>query len=114
MVNYALMTDILGVDVPSTFKEASKNEKWKVAIHEENHSIERNGISYLVKLPNRKKANKYKRRHKAKFRSDSSIKHHTTQQVAKGFKQIEGIDYGTTFALGTYMHTIKRRLAQSA
>lgn len=54
-INYALIVEVLSTQEPSTCEEACTNQKWKVAMEDEIHSIHQNikpSYDLMVQLSN--------------------------------------------------------------
>ena len=64
---------------------------------EEYQSIMKNDVWYIVLRPERKSVVTSKWIYKIKHTADGSIKKHKERFVARGFSQVEGIDYEETF-----------------
>jgi hypothetical protein len=71
---------------------------WRDAMMEEYQSIMKNDVWYIVPRPERKFVVTSKWIYKIKHTTDGSIEKHKTSFVARGFSQVEGIDYEETFA----------------
>ena len=65
---------------------------------EEYDSIMQNDVSEIVPRLEGKSVVTSKWLYKVKFAADGSIEKHKAQFVARGFSQVEGIDYDETFA----------------
>ncbi len=86
---------------PATFDEAMTCEdadKWRAAMSEEITALEKMGTWELVKQPQGRKLVTNKWIYKVKFKSDGSVLKFKARLVARGFSQVEGIDYQETFA----------------
>jgi hypothetical protein len=57
-----------------------------------------NDTWYLVPLSKRIKIVRCKWVYRTKYVSNGSVKRHNAQSIAKGFSQVEGIDYNETFS----------------
>jgi len=91
----------LEVEEPTSFQEAidSPNSKeWMDAMRDEMDSMMRNHVWELVDLPSGRKSIGNKWVFKIKRRADGMIDKFKAQLVAKGFTQIEGVDYKETFS----------------
>lgn len=80
-------------------------------MNEEMDSILQNDTQDLVKFLEGNKSIDYRWIYKIKFHEDGSIQYYKAHLVAKGFKQIEGVDYKDTFIPITNMTTVKLILA---
>ena len=65
---------------------------------EDYDSIMRNDVWEVVPRPEGKSVVTSRWIYKVKFVADGSIEKHKAQFVARGFSQVEGIDYDETFA----------------
>ena len=99
---------------PETFAEASGNPNWDTSMDEEYHSLMVNDTWDLVPLPKGRKLVRCKRVHRTKYASDGSVERLNARLVAKGFSQVEGIDYNETFAPVAKMNSIHLVLSLTA
>jgi hypothetical protein len=83
---------------PSCYKEASSQPIWRDAMMEEYQSIMKNDVWDIVPRPEGKFVVTSKWIYKIKHTTDGSIEKHKTRFVARGFSQVEGIDYEETLA----------------
>jgi len=74
---------------------------------EELEAIEKNKTWELVDLPKNKHPIDVKWVFKVKYRPHGTIAKHKTRLVAKGFLQIQGIDYTDVFALVARLETVR-------
>lgn len=101
---------------PETLEEAltsTDSEKWKVAMGEELENLERNGTWNIVPRPNGRKVVKCKWVFKRKYDKDGCIERYKARLVARGYTQIEGIDYKETFCPVIKSKSIRTLLAFS-
>jgi len=66
-----------------------------------------NNTWQLTPLPPRKKTIGCKWVYKIKYHFDGTIEHHKARVVAKGFTQLEGLDFLDTFALVAKLTTLR-------
>jgi hypothetical protein len=78
---------------PSCYEEATSHLVWRDVMMEEYWSIMKNDVWDIVSRPEGKSEWIYKIKHT----TDGSIERHTMRFVARGFSQVEGIDYEETF-----------------
>jgi hypothetical protein len=83
---------------PSSFQEAVDQPVWRDAMVEEYDSIMRNDVWEVVPRPEGKSVVTSRWIYKVKYAADGSIEKHKACFVARGFSQVEGIDYDETFA----------------
>jgi hypothetical protein len=91
------MTHIIDSE-PSCHGEASGEQVWKDAMTEEYQSILKNDVWDVVPRPEGKSVVTSKWIYKIKHDVDGSIEKYKERFVARGFSQIEGVDYDETFA----------------
>jgi hypothetical protein len=84
---------------PKTFAEALGHPDWDTTMNEEYRSLMKNDTWDLVSLPKGTKLVICKWVYRTKYALDGSVERHKAWLVAKGFSQVEGIDYNETFAL---------------
>nr|GEV06671.1 putative reverse transcriptase, RNA-dependent DNA polymerase, Gag-polypeptide of LTR copia-type [Tanacetum cinerariifolium] len=84
---------------PGSFKEASKHQPWIDAMNSKMDALYRNNTWKLVDLPKGIKVIGSKWVWKIKYKSNREIERNTTRLVAKGYNQMEGIDFDETFSL---------------
>ena len=78
---------------PSTFEEASQHHVWRDAMMEEYHSIMKNDVWEIVSRPEGKSLVTSRWLYKLKHAADGSVEMYKARFVARGFSQIEGVDY---------------------
>ena len=83
---------------PSTFEEVSTHKVWKDVIMEEYNSIMKNDVWEVVPRLEGKSVVTSKWLYKIKHAADGNIKKYKAQFAARGFSEIEGVDYDETFA----------------
>ena len=98
----SLMTNILEeFEDPLNYDDALKSNestKWLKAMEVEIESIVKNDVWELSDLPKDRKAISCKWVFKRKLNLDGSINKNKAKLMAKGFTQIEGIDYVHTYS----------------
>lgn len=100
----------VGVHVPETFKQAEKCEnsvQWKRAMDEEMESLVENDTFELTILPEGRKCVGGKWVYAVKQGSDENEVKYKARYVAKGFSQVENVDYKETFAPTAQMSTLR-------
>jgi hypothetical protein len=82
---------------PQTFAQAVDHQVWREAMVEEYDSIVRNDVWDVVPRPVGKSIVTSRWLYKTKIVADGSIEKHKARFVARGFSQIEGVNYDETF-----------------
>ena len=101
---YVLSAIANGPDVPNTLREALKRpdgDKWLEASQLEYMALVRNDTFKLVpksSVPHGKSIVKSRFVYKIKYAQDGTISLYKARFCAKGYSQIEGVDFGETFA----------------
>ena len=83
---------------PRTFNEENKFECWRQAMKNELDALANTGTWTLVDLPPRVKPIGCRWVYKIKYHADGTIERFKGRLVAKGYNQIEGLDYTNTFS----------------
>lgn len=96
---------------PETFSKAHGLSEWDDAMAVEYSSLMKNDTWELVPLPHGRKLVRCKWVYRTKYAADGSIDKYKASLVAKGFSQVEGIDYSETFAPVAKMDSIRLVLA---
>jgi hypothetical protein len=89
-------------DDPRTVREAMDSEDgkfWKKAMDEEMAALDKNEAWDLVELSNRINPIGNKWLFKNKLNADGKVEKYKDRLVAKGYSQVEGIDFGEIFSL---------------
>ena len=92
-----MVIDIMETE-PSSYEEASTQSVWKESMMEENASIMKNDVQKVVPSPKGKSVVTSRWLYKIKYATDGSIEKYKARFVARGFSQVEGVDYDETFA----------------
>lgn len=99
---------------PTSYKQAVKSSHWIQAMNIELEALERNGTWVITELPAGKQAIGCKWIYKTKYKPDGTIDRFKSRLVILGCRQIQGIDYGETFAPVAKMATVRTLLAVAA
>jgi hypothetical protein len=93
----AMVTSITESE-PSSYEEATSQQVWREAMVEEYVSIMENDVWEVVPRPEGKSVVTSRWLYKIKHVADGSIEKYKARFVARGFSQVEGVDYDETFA----------------
>ena len=85
--------------------------KWLEAIKSEMGSMHENKVWTLVELPDDRQAILYKWIFKRKIDADSSVTIYKARIVAKGFRQVQGVDYNEIFSTVAMLKSVQIMLA---
>ena len=101
------------VTKPSSFEETVQQPTWVDAMFEEYDSIIRNIAWEMVPRPVGKLVVGSRWIYKVKQATDGSVEKYKARFVARGFSQVEGIDYEETFTIFAMYSSIRSILALS-
>jgi hypothetical protein len=107
------MTHIIDSE-PSSHGEASGEQVWKDAMTEEYQSILKNDVWDVVPRPEGKYVVTSKWIYKINHEADGSIEKYKAIFVARGFSQVEGVDYDETFSPVACYTSIRSIIALAA
>ena len=93
----SLMSESVEIE-PSSFKEAMQQLVWVDAMVEEYDSIIINSVWEVVPIPADKSVVSSRWIYKVKHVADGNVEKHKARFVARGFSQVEGINYNDNFA----------------
>jgi hypothetical protein len=96
--SYIAMVSSIRESEPSTFEEATSRQVWRDAMMEEYNSIMKNDVWEVVSTPEGKSVVTSKWIYKLKHATNDSNEKYKARFVARGFSQVEGVDYDETFA----------------
>ena len=96
---------------PTKVYEALEDEDWVHAMHEELHNFERNKVWSLVERPKNHNVIGTKWVFKNKQDNHGQVIRNKARLVAQGYSQVEGLDYGETFAPVARLESIRILLA---
>src|SRR4051812_12638457 len=100
--NPVLDVMLLDHDEPTNYEEAMvspNSAKWFEAMKSEMGSMYENKVWTLIDLPDDRQAIENKWIFKRKTDVDSSVTIYKARIVAKGFRQVQGVDYDESFSL---------------
>src|SRR3990170_5022673 len=112
--NPVLEVMLLDHDEPTNYEEAMMSPdstKWLEAMKFEMGSMYENKVWTLVDLPDDRQAIKNKWIFKRKTNTDSSVTIYKARIVAKGFRQVQGVDYDEIFSLVAMIKSVRIILA---
>ncbi|KAK3003919.1 hypothetical protein RJ639_019044 [Escallonia herrerae] len=98
LTHTAFLAAISSVDEPKYFSQAVKHAHWRDAMAKEISALKANNTRTLMPLPYGKLAIDSKWVYKVKFHPDGTVERYKVRLVAKGYTQIEGLDFHETFA----------------
>ena len=104
-------------DEPTNYKEAMaslESEKWLEAMKSEIGSMYDNKVWTLMEIPEGRKAVENKWIFKKKTDADGNVTVYKVLLVAKGFRQVHGIDYDENFSPVAMLKSIRILLAIAA
>ena len=102
---------------PKTYQEAVKSNKakqWKEAMQAEVESLENNDTWTFVDRPKNKNVLPGKWVYRVKYGADGQVDKYKARYVAKGYAQVEGIDFFETYAPTCKPETFRTLLAVAA
>ena len=108
---------LLDDDEPATYAEAMMDpdsEKWQSAMRSEIDSMGNNQVWNLVDPPDGVRPIECKWIYKKKKNMDGNVHIYKSRLVAKGFRQVQGIDYNKTFSLVAMLKSSRIILAIAA
>ena len=114
LFDYHCYTALAALHEPQTYREASTDSLWQIAMKEELDALSKNHTWDLVRLPFRKSVVGCKWIYKIKTRSDRSIERYKPRLVAKSFTQKYEIDYEEIFALVARISSVRALLVVAA
>jgi hypothetical protein len=94
--SYLAMVTSISDTERQTFAQAVDQQVWREAMLEEYDSIVRNDVWEVVLRAVGKSIVTSRWLYKTNYAADGSIEKHKAQFVARGFSQIEGVDYDET------------------
>ena len=104
-------------DEPKTYEEAvtgNEREQWIKAMDDEMQALHENNTWVLTELPPHKSTIGGKWVYKKKLNKDGHVERYKARYVAKGYSQVEGVDYNETFAPVVKYKSLRVLLALAA
>jgi hypothetical protein len=112
--SYIAMVSSIRESNPSTFEEATSRQVWRDAMMEEYNSIMKNDVWEVVPRPEGKSVVTSRWLYKLKHAADGNIENYKARFVARGFSQVEGVDYDETFVLVARYTSIRAVISLAA
>ena len=94
--------------------QGEHKEEWQQAMNSEMASLRENGVYELVDRPKGKKVVKSKWVFRVKTNEKGEIEKYKARVVAKGYSQVEGVDYDQTFSPTVRFESIRQLVALGA
>ncbi|CAM8909312.1 unnamed protein product [Rhodiola kirilowii] len=113
-VHAAFSSALSHIKEPKTYNQAKGDPKWCEAMQNEISALERNSTWVITDLPANQSLIDCKWIFRIKLKSDGTIERYKARVVAKGFTQVEGIDYSETFAPVAKMTSVRCFLTVAA
>ncbi|RVW71923.1 Retrovirus-related Pol polyprotein from transposon TNT 1-94 [Vitis vinifera] len=114
LLDYHCYTALATLHEPQTYREASTDPLWKIAMKEELDALTKTHTWDLVTLPPGQSVVGCKWIYKIKTRFDGSVERYKASLVAKGFTQEYEIDYEETFAPVARISSVRALLVVAA
>jgi hypothetical protein len=105
--HHAYTVSITHSTEPKSYSEACKIESWQRAMNDELEALAKTGTWIFVDLPPLVKPIGNKWVYKVKHKADGTIERYKTRLVAKGYNQIEGLDFFDTFSPVAKLTTVR-------
>lgn len=96
---------------PQCYETTCKDPCWVEAMNKELEALHSNGTWDLIDLPPNVKPIGNKWVYKIKHKADGSIERYKTRLVAKGYNQVEGLNFYDTFSPVAKLTTVRTLLA---
>ncbi|XP_070008355.1 uncharacterized mitochondrial protein AtMg00820-like [Nicotiana sylvestris] len=111
---YTFLTSFSADVEPSSFHQASKDDRWIEAMKFEIEALEQNNTWSVVDLPVGKIPIECKWVCKIKYNADYTIERFNARLASKGFTQHEGLNFHDTFSPVAKMTTVRAVIATAA
>ena len=108
---------LLDHDEPTNYEEAMMSPdsaKWLEAMKSEMRSMYKNKVWALIDLPKDRQAIEIKWFFKRNTDVDSSVTIYKARIVAKGFRQVQSVDYDESFSLVSMLESVRIMLVIAA
>lgn len=110
----SFVSSILTHSEPTTYQKAIENSEWCKAMKDEIYALELNKTWTVTDLPPGKVPIGCRWVYKVKFNADGIIERYKARLMAKGYTQLEGIDYHETFSPVAKLVTVRTLIAIAA
>ncbi|KAL4355240.1 hypothetical protein GQ457_06G015480 [Hibiscus cannabinus] len=110
----AFISNISSSPEPVFYHQAVRFSEWRDAMQDELRAMDSLNTWSVVSLPDGKKAIDCKWVYRIKRKADGSVDRYKARLFAKGFTQVEGVDYTDTFSPVAKMTSFKLLLALAA
>ncbi|KAJ0808457.1 putative RNA-directed DNA polymerase [Helianthus annuus] len=107
----AFLTAITKNNEPTSFKQTVQEQHWRDAMQSEIKALEENRTWTIEDLPSGKRVIDSKWVYKTKFKPNGEVERYKERLVAKGYTQMEGVDYHDTFAPVAKLVTVRCLIA---
>ncbi|KAK2390516.1 putative mitochondrial protein [Trifolium repens] len=101
-------------DEPASYQQASQHDCWVKAMNNELDALRQNKTWIFVDAPPHVKPIGSRWVYKIKHKADGTIERYQARLVAKGYNQIEGIDFFETFSHVAKITTVRTLIALAA
>ncbi|GAU31769.1 hypothetical protein TSUD_22150 [Trifolium subterraneum] len=110
-IHHAFTVSLTHNTEPKSYLEACKFECWQKAMDDELEALTKTGTWVIVDLPSHIKPIGSKWVYKVKYKADGTIERYKVRLVAKGYNQVEGLDFFDTFSPVAKLTTVRLLLA---
>ncbi|KAL0342632.1 UNVERIFIED_CONTAM: Retrovirus-related Pol polyprotein from transposon TNT 1-94 [Sesamum calycinum] len=97
ILHICFLASLSNLQEPMSYKQACQSHEWGQAMETELDALHKNNTWDVTPLPKDKKAIGCRLIYKLKFKADGSVDKYKARVVAKGYNQIEEIDYVDSF-----------------
>src|ERR1041385_4714813 len=111
---YGQLVNTVLLNEPANYKEAMEGPESEKCLKSKIDSMYANKVSTLVDIPEDRKAVENKWIFKKKTDADGNVSVYKARLFAKGFRQIQGVDYEETFSPVAMIKSIRILLAIAA
>jgi hypothetical protein len=112
--SYIALVSSIRESEPSTFEEAASKQVWRDAMMEEYNSIMKNDVWEIVPRPEGKSMVTSRWLYKLKYVANDNIEKYKARFLARGFSEVEGVDYDEIFTLVSRYTSIRAVISIAA